>query len=171
MDGCRLLCCLLGQCGRVVRFQLKIGTTSPAESEGVIGSYKASHEPCDFSNNFGAQHLLRLGSQPRPTGYETTTERLPVPNSHVCASLLTSELTPPKKNARRSRAWAAANKSLCCPRMSFCARGALIRRRGDNRRHADTRQSTRRARERKHASARGGRNPAPAQVSRVRTLG
>ena len=34
------------------------------------------------------------------------------------------------------------------------ARGALIRRRGDNRRHANTRQSRRRARERKHASAR-----------------
>ena len=30
---------------------------------GVIGSYHASPRPCDFSNNFRAQHLLRLGSQ------------------------------------------------------------------------------------------------------------
>ena len=103
MDECRLLCCLLGQCGREVRFQLKIGTTSLAESEGVIGSYKTSCEPCDFSNNFGAGHLPFLGSQPRPTGYETRTERLPVRNSHVCASLLTSGFDPAKKRARKPR--------------------------------------------------------------------
>ena len=31
--------------------------------KGVIGSHNTSREPCCFSNNYRAQHLLRLGSQ------------------------------------------------------------------------------------------------------------
>ena len=43
-------------------FDLKSQRTALA---GVIGSHNTPREPCNFSNNFGAQHLLRLGSQPR----------------------------------------------------------------------------------------------------------
>jgi len=85
---------------------------SAHDSTGVIGSHRTSREPCDFSNNFGAGHLPFLGSQPRPTGYETRTERLPARNSHVCASLLTSELEHSEKNARRSRA-CRKKQNLC----------------------------------------------------------
>ena len=44
----------------VVLFDLKTRRTALA---GVIGSHHASQEPCGFSNNCRAQHLLRLGSQ------------------------------------------------------------------------------------------------------------
>jgi len=36
----------LGQCGRVVRFQLTIGATARAECTGAIESCHASLEPC-----------------------------------------------------------------------------------------------------------------------------
>ena len=42
----------LGQCGRVVRFQLKIGATARAECTGAIESYHASLEPCILPPSF-----------------------------------------------------------------------------------------------------------------------
>ena len=115
-----LLCCILGQWTGAVPFRAQ---NSEDLLTGVIGSHHTSPEPCDFSNNFGAGHLPFFGSQPRPTGYETRTERLPVRNSHVCASLLTSGFDPAKKRARKPRV-GARNKISVTPKNKLLARAA-----------------------------------------------